>query len=78
MFVDPLNFEGVDFVEPEYDFLSEIISQINNVYGVNLNDEDKIDLSRLKRRLEENPEVEKYMTGDNTEDNNRTISKRTI
>ena len=73
--LDPPDFEGSGVVEPEYDFLSEIINQINNVYGVSLTDEDKIDLSRLKRRLEDNPEIEKYMTGENTDDNKQNYFK---
>ena len=62
-------------VEPEYDFLSEIIEQVNSTYGVNLTDEDKVDLSRLKKRLVENPDIEKYMTGDNTEENKQNYFK---
>jgi type I restriction enzyme R subunit len=73
--LDPPDFEGGGVVDPEYDFLSEIINQINNVYGVNLTDEDKIDLSRLKRRLMDNPEIEKYMTGENTDDNKQNYFK---
>ena len=73
--LDPPKFEGGGVVEPEYDFLSEIINQINNVYGVNLTDEDKIDLSRLKKRLMDNPEIEKYMTGENTDDNKQNYFK---
>ena len=73
--LDPPGFEGSGVVEPDYDFLSEIINQVNNVYGINLTDEDKIDLSRLKRRLVDNPEIEKYMTGENTEDNKQNYFK---
>ena len=70
------SFDSSDFVEPEYDFLSEIVSQINITYGINLNEEDKVDLSRLKKRLEENPEIEKYMTGDNTDENKQNYFKQ--
>ena len=63
-------------IVPEYDFLSEIVSQINTTYGINLNDEDKVDLSRLKKRLEENLEIEKYMTGDNTDENKQNYFKQ--
>jgi type I restriction enzyme R subunit len=63
-------------VEPEYDFLSEIINQVNNTYGVNLTEEDKLDLSRLSKRLIDDPEVHKYMNGDNTEDNKQSFFKQ--
>ena len=62
-------------MEPEYDFLSEIIEQVNKTYGVNLTDEDKIDLSRLSQRLSQEPEVKKYMEGDNTEENKKNFFK---
>ena len=62
--------------ETEFDLLSEIINEVNNVYGVNITDEDKIDLSRLKRRLMDNPEIEKYMTGENTDENKQNYFKK--
>ena len=73
--LDPPEFEGGGVMEPEYDFLSEIINQINNTYGVNMTDEDKVDLTQLKRRLVENSEIEKYMKGDNTDENKRNYFK---
>ena len=75
-FVEPPSFEGGATQEPEYDFLSEIISQVNTTYGVNLTEEDKIDLSRLSQRLVEDPEVEKYMNGNNTEENKKNFFKQ--
>jgi len=56
--------------------LSEIINQVNTTYGVNLTEEDKIDLSRLSKRLVEDPEVEKYMNGNNTEENKKNFFKQ--
>ena len=73
--LDPPEIEGRGVVEPEYDLLSEIINQVNNVHGVNLTDEDKIDLSRLKKRLMNNPEIHKYMTDENTDDNKQNYFK---
>ena len=75
-FVEPPSFEGGAAQEPEYDFLSEIINQVNTTYGVNLTEEDKIDLSRLSKRLVEDPEVEKYMNGNNTEENKKNFFKQ--
>jgi type I restriction enzyme R subunit len=49
---------------------------VNTKYGVNLTEDDRIDLSRLHKRLVENPEVEKYMKGDNTEDNKKEYFKQ--
>ena len=68
-------FSGGTQVDPVYDLLSEIINQVNNTYGVNLTEEDKIDIQRLKERLSSNIEIKKYMTGQNTEDNKRNFFK---
>ena len=74
--LEPVKFDGSGLIEPEYDFLSEIINQINTTFGVNLNEEDKIDLTRLKKRLEDNPEIEKYMTGENTDENKQNYFRQ--
>jgi type I restriction enzyme R subunit len=74
--LNPPEFVTTGVMEPEYDFLSEIINQVNNTYGVNLTEEDRLDLSRLSKRLIEDPEVEKYMKGDNTEDNKQSFFKQ--
>lgn len=74
--LNPPEFVTTGVTEPEYDFLSEIINQVNNTYGVNLTEEDRLDLSRLSKRLIEDPEVQKYMKGDNTEDNKQSFFKQ--
>jgi len=73
--LSPPEFDSSDAQEPEYDFLSEIINQVNNVYGVTLNEEDRLDLSRLTKRLVENPEIDKYMGGNNSDDNKKNFFK---
>jgi type I restriction enzyme R subunit len=75
-FVEPPKFGVTGVQEPEFDLLSEIIAQVNTTYGVNLTEDDRIDLSRLRKRLVENPEVEKYMNGDNTDDNKKMYFKQ--
>lgn len=74
--VEPPKFGTTTVQEPEFDLLSEIIAQVNTTYGVNLTEDDRIDLSRLRKRLVENPEVEKYMNGDNTDDNKKMYFKQ--
>jgi len=74
--VQPPDFGGGVQQEPELDLLSEIINQINLTYGVNLTDDDRVDLERLKKRLAENHEVRTYMEGDNSEDNKRIFFKQ--
>jgi type I restriction enzyme R subunit len=74
-FIHPLKFESGEIVDPVYDFLSEIINEVNNSYGVNLTDEDRVDLSRLSDKLKSNPEIKKYMHADNSEANKKNYFK---
>ena len=71
--LDPPKFDGGAVQDPEYDLLSEIINQVNNTYGINLTEDDKVDIERLRDRLNSNSEIQKYMTGNNTEDNKRSF-----
>ena len=72
----PPEFEGGSIAEPKFDLLAEIIDQVNRVHGVNLTDEDKLDLSRLSKRLNEDTEVAKYMNEENTEENKRNFFRQ--
>jgi len=69
--LNPPSFDPSTFQEPEYELLSEIIKQVNNEYGSNLTPEDQIDLSRISKKLDIDPEVKKYMGGDNSEINKK-------
>ena len=69
--LDPSDFETSGVAEPEYDWLSEIIHQVNSTYGFNLTDEDKVAISRVKKSLDENSEIEKHMIEENTEENKK-------
>jgi type I restriction enzyme R subunit len=53
--------------EPEYTLLSYIIQRINEVYGIELSDEDKVDLEHVSGKIERNEELKQVMTGDNSE-----------
>ena len=74
--IEPPTFAPGTKPEDELGILSEIIGQVNNTYGVNLTDEDRIDLSRLKKKLDENPDVSKYMSGNNSEENKKNYFKK--
>jgi len=65
----PPSFDAGGVVEPEFDFLSDLINQINSKYGVNLTEDDRVDIDRLKKRLETDTEIQKYMNGDNSQEN---------
>ena len=51
--------------------MSNIINTLNETYGLNLTDEDKVDLKRIKEKLEENEELRAVMNGNNTPENIR-------
>ncbi|NOR77712.1 MAG: hypothetical protein GQ523_04655 [Methanophagales archaeon] len=53
------------------DFLSNIINALNETYGLNLTDDDKVDLKRIKEKLEENEELRAVMNEKNTPENIR-------
>jgi type I restriction enzyme R subunit len=56
--------------EPE-DFLSHIIEVLNESFGSNLTDDDKIKLQKINNKLKENEELRKVHLSDNSENNKR-------
>ena len=58
--------DGSRPVEEEKDILSNIIKTLNDLYGVNLTEEDKVDIERLLRKLYADEELKAAMTADNT------------
>ncbi len=53
-------------VEDEHEQLSIIIELLNETYGINITDEDKVDMSRMKQKLFEHDELAAAMTADNS------------
>ena len=54
--------------EEEKVLLSDIIDKVNELFGINLAEEDRITLSQIQTRLNTNEDVVKVMKGNNTED----------
>jgi type I restriction enzyme R subunit len=48
--------------------LSTIIREVNEIYGIKLTEEDKLDLENIERRLSLNDELLSVMNGNNSED----------
>ena len=48
--------------------LSEIIQRINNLYGIELGQDDKISIDRVYQKVSSNNEMNKVMNGNNTDD----------
>ena len=55
--------------EEERDFLSNIVQTLNDTYGTELTDEDKVDLDRIREKLEEHEGLQAAMAADNTVSN---------
>ncbi len=54
---------------PEMDFLSNIIKQLNDTFGLELTDEDKVDIQIMKDNVMANEELMSFFNKENTRDN---------
>jgi type I restriction enzyme R subunit len=57
--------------EDEKDFLSNIIKTLNDIYGIDLNEDDKLDIGRMQEKLKRRDDLRSVMTSDNTLENMR-------
>ena len=57
--------------EDEKEFLTHIISTLNETYGLNLTEDDKVDFERIKNKVEANEELKAVMIEENTLENIR-------
>lgn len=57
--------------DEEYDLLSAIIKTLNDAYGLNLTEEDKVDFSRIRDQLYQNAELMGYFNAQNSKQNIR-------
>ena len=57
--------------EGDKDLLSHIIKTLNETHGLNLTEEDKVDIERMKFKLEENEGLQAVMNENNTLENIR-------
>ncbi len=64
------------FTPPAKDLLSEIIETINSRYGINLTDDDKVNIDTVRQKIFEDEEIEKYMNGANSEQNKQDYFKK--
>jgi type I restriction enzyme, R subunit len=64
--------------EEEYEFLSGIIRRINDIYGIELTEEDKLDLENVHKRMVSHPEVKTMMKGDNSEQDRRDFFYKVV
>ena len=84
--IDPLEltdheYEGIKtsvgtYTPPTKDLLSDIIETINSRYGVNLTEDDKVNIDTVRQKIFEDEEIKKYMTGANSEQNKQDYFKK--
>ena len=55
--------------DPEQDFLSNILENLNSVHQTDFTVEDKVDIETIHRKMHENEELRQVIAGDNTETN---------
>jgi len=67
--IDGTVFGVGESTEDELDLLSEIIKLVNDKFGSTLTDDDKIDLSNLDKRMQEDKELEEIWRGDSSSTN---------
>lgn len=61
--------DGMSGIEDELDFLSNIIKQLNDTFGIELTDDDKLDLDKMKEKVMANEELIEFFNLDNTREN---------
>lgn len=84
--IDPLEkndyeYGGIGVLPGKYkpatkDLLSDIIETINSRYGVNLTEDDKVNIDTVRQKIFEDEEIKKYMTGANSEQNKQDYFKK--
>jgi type I restriction enzyme R subunit len=70
--LEPIYGEGSKVIkEEEKELLSEIIKKVNEVFGIELKDDDKVDLMSVKKKTLENIGLEEKMRGNNSYDDKK-------
>ena len=59
--------------EDEMDLLSNIIKILNDTYGLELSDEDKVELRKMRQRVVDDPELMSYFNTDNARDDVKKV-----
>lgn len=52
--------------EDEFDFLSNIIKMLNDTYGLELSEEDKVELNKMRQRVVDDEELMGFFNTDNS------------
>ena len=72
----PPEFENSPWNEPLKDLLSEIIRQLNERYGLNLTEDDKLNVERVRTGLNEDVNLRVHMEGDSSLENKKVYFRK--
>ena len=74
----PSEFGAGGGQEEPFEFLSEIINRVNEQFGIDLTDEDKLDLENVHKRMVAHKEVEEVMNGNNSEQDKKEFFNKVL
>lgn len=70
--IEPLSAEGGGkILEEALDFLSEILEKINKTFGMELTEDNKLNLEKVFKQMHNSENLIKVMVGDNSEQNKK-------
>lgn len=64
--------------EEHKDWLSHIINTLNETYGLNLSDDDKVDMEHMQERLAADEELQEVVRSDNSKENVKYKFEKTV
>lgn len=64
--------------EDPFDFLSAIVQSLNDAYGTNLTEEDKVDIQYMQEKLTADDALRSFMHGDNSRENKKYKFDKTV
>jgi len=71
--LEPISTDIGSISDDPLDFLSHIVKMLNENFGSDLTDEDKVTLEKIQKQLNEDEELRKVHTSDNTESNKQFV-----
>ena len=76
--VPPLDSGERKGKDDDRDLLSHIVQVLNETYGTNLTEEDKVDMERIQKRLDADAALREFMHGDNSHANKKYKFDQTV
>ena len=74
--LNPKSFDIGETMDEPMDLLSHLVQQINDFFGEQITESDKISFNQMYKKVSEDNEVIKVMTGDNSESNKEQFFRK--